>query len=192
MTVLEFLTTSAELVDEDVDDYKTGHFNNVTTIVNECVKSGIGVNPKEYRYETDGTMDYTPSDTFYAPIPLPSDITYEEQIITVKLQSDGSYDFIKTETNGTTFYLLVPSTYSGEVIVKYTDKVTNFTSLSETIPISDAALNTVARYGLAKLMSIANAPQYTDMMTSEYQRAKAEWSRRNFNRRKIKGVYNYG
>lgn len=192
MTVLTFLTSSAELIDEDVADYYTGHFNNVTTIMNECVRSEIGIHPDEYKYDTTGTMAYTPTDTYYQPISLPADLTDEEQITGVRLEKDGTYDFVKTETHSGSLYLLIPATYSGAVIVRYINKITAFTSLTETIPISDSAAYTVARYGMAKLMSIANAPQYTDMMASEYLRAKSEWKRKNFNGRKVKGVYNYG
>jgi hypothetical protein len=187
MTVQDLLILAVDAIDDSakITTYYTDNFGKVTMVITELVKKGIGVHTKEYKV-TPGTPAYTPTDTTMQPIALPTDLTSNEQIEFVDV---GEYTY--TETNSGSLYLLVPEWYTDEITVLYKPLVTAFTAITDTLPISDDAARTVAVYGLAEKLSIANAEEYLDYYASKYEKAKREWIGKDFNPRQIRDVYGF-
>lgn len=193
MTVQDLINKSVRLIDdyENITDYGTDQLDNVSTIVGELMRLEIGIKPIEYVTEPPDTAPYTPDNEDYTPVELPADLTGDDQIMGIQLGYDGEDYIIRTETHSGALYLLVPADYTGNVLVRYMAASPNFTALTDTLPISDAAVNNVARFGLAELLAPANASEYYDMLATKYREAKALWRRRDYNSHEVRDVYGY-
>ena len=154
-------------------NYTTDDLDDVTTVNSECMRLGIGIKPTLYEYETDGTET---EDGDYKRIPLPVDLTEDDQILAV----DTGYSYSKTETYSGTLYLYVPVAFTGSMTITYLPKATQFTSLSEVIQISDDAANLVARWMLAELLAERHRPSKAEKMATKARIAKATWKGRGF------------
>lgn len=189
MTVQNLINKAVRLIDDydNITDYNTTCFEQVSIIIGELIRLGIGVNPIEFNTETPDTAPYTPTDTDFTPVALPADLTVDDQVMSVTL--DDIYS-IKTETHSGALYLLVPVDYSGEISVVYSIQAPTFAALSTVLPISDEAVN-VAAYGLAELLAYSNAAALVDVMAGKYEKAKREWRRRNYHPKRIRDVYNF-
>jgi hypothetical protein len=190
MNVQDLINKAVRLIGDyiNITNYGTNSLDSVSQIVAELMRLEIGVKAKEYIAET-GDAPYETSDAHYIPVALPADLTNDDQIISVTLYD--AYKDVKTETHDGALYLLVNADYAGCITVIYTDAPPNFTAVNDVLPLSDAAVNTVASWGLAELFSLTNAPMYTDYMSAKYREAKNSWRKRDYNPKRVKAVYNY-
>lgn len=191
MTVQELITLTAPMIGSDYASYST-NYGQVTQIVTEVARLGIGVNPRQYSVTLTGDETEDASNTGYTAVALPADLTADSQIISVTLYDEVTRSYIKTKSSGGTLYLLVPVGYAGEVGVEYAIKVTPFTAPSNVIPLDDDACYGVVCYGLAWLLSLNDANEYTSDMLGKYESAKATWRRRDYNKpRQVRDVYGF-
>jgi hypothetical protein len=193
MTVQDLLDKAVRLIGDynNISSYGTNNLDDVSTIVAELMRLGIGVNSKYYKTEIPDTAPYTPTDTTVMPVALPTDLTVDDQILSVSFDNGSAYDRRSTETHSGTLYLLIPTGVTGSVIVQYVAAAPNFALLTTVLPISDEAVNAVARFGLAELLSYDNADDYTEEMAKKYLIAKSQWRRRDYNPKRIRATYNY-
>ena len=180
-TVQQFLAKAVAMIDDtqNLGDYNTGYFAQVSQVVGELMRLRIGIGEKVFTIDigNDYTPAYTPTDADYKPITLPTALTSDEQILSVYMSEYGDNYPCDTEFIGNRFYLLIPVDYRGQLSVRYMTIAPTFTALTETIPLTDQAINAVGAYGLAALLSVSNNPMLTTYFEQKYATAKREWKR---------------
>jgi hypothetical protein len=183
MTALQLIYKAIKGYDDYTNYAKYGinDLDDVTAIITDCVRNGIGIKPIEYQYETDGTETIADD---YIQIPLPEALTEDDQILSVSYEG-----YKKTLVSDGALLLLLPEGFSGEVIVTYMPKVTAFTTTADVLPISDDAANTVAKWGLAELLALRHRPSFADRMADKYKQAKRNWKGRDYVYTEVQDYY---
>jgi len=187
MNVQSLINHALPFIDDVTGSYGVERLPLVSKIISDLMRLEIGITASYIRVNMSTyTADYTVED--YVPVRL--SVLSEEQIMNV--QMDGYPDMkMYTETNNNLFYILVPETYSGIIVVKYMAAVKDFTALSDIVPISDSACISVASIGLAALLALSEANKKVNYLEEKYQEAIQSWKKRNINKpRKIRGYYN--